>query len=146
MRSWMRTLVVVATAVALVALFFRNVDLWRVGADIVRAHPGWLLLALASSFLNLAIRAYRWQYLLEPLGRAEFGPALRATAVGFAANAVLPARAGEVIRPYFLARTRRRAERRAEKTEESQPRRNGGNGDSFLGDKIYFREEIVSKR
>ena len=28
----------------------------------------------------------------------------RATAVGFAASSVLPARAGEVIRPYFLAR------------------------------------------
>src|SRR5262245_56907682 len=55
-------------------------------------------------FLNLAIRALRWQYLLEPLGAASFSNAFRATAVGFAASAVLPARAGEVIRPYFLAR------------------------------------------
>src|SRR5262249_54827913 len=47
---------------------------------------------------------YRWQYLLEPLGSARFGSAFRATAVGFAASSVLPARAGEVIRPYFLAR------------------------------------------
>jgi glycosyltransferase 2 family protein len=54
--------------------------------------------------VNLAIRALRWQYLLDPLGNVGFGAAFRATAVGFAANAVLPARAGEVIRPYFLAR------------------------------------------
>src|SRR5690349_24920895 len=53
---------------------------------------------------NLAIRSFRWQYLLEPLGSATFANAFRATAVGFAANSVLPARAGEVIRPYFLAR------------------------------------------
>jgi uncharacterized protein (TIRG00374 family) len=54
--------------------------------------------------VNLAIRALRWQYLLEPLGHTSFMSSFRATAVGFAANSVLPARAGEVIRPYFLAR------------------------------------------
>ena len=109
MRSSVRTIVVVALAAGLFALFLRNVDLARVGADIVRAHPGWLLFGLIASTMNLVIRAYRWQYLLEPLGRPAYGPALRATAVGFAANAVLPARAGEVIRPYFLARSQRRA-------------------------------------
>jgi len=107
MRTYARTVLVLAAAAALLLLFLRNVDLWRVGVDILRARPGWLVFALAASFANLAIRAYRWQYLLEPLGRPPFGPALRATAVGFAANAVLPARAGEVIRPYFLARTLR---------------------------------------
>jgi uncharacterized protein (TIRG00374 family) len=60
---------------------------------------------------NLAIRAWRWQFLLEPLGRPTFGSAFRATAVGFAATSVLPARAGEVIRPYFLARTERHKEK-----------------------------------
>src|SRR5262245_54320679 len=53
--------------------------------------------------MNLAIRAIRWRYLLEPLGETTFGESFRATAVGFAASSVLPARAGEVIRPYFLA-------------------------------------------
>jgi uncharacterized membrane protein YbhN (UPF0104 family) len=61
-------------------------------------------LSLATMFLNLSIRALRWKYLLEPLAPTTFASAFRATAVGFAANAVLPARAGEVIRPYFLAR------------------------------------------
>jgi glycosyltransferase 2 family protein len=54
--------------------------------------------------VNLAIRSWRWQYLLEPLGRPSFASSFRATAVGFAASTVLPARAGEVIRPYFLSR------------------------------------------
>jgi len=58
-------------------------------------------------FANLAIRSWRWQYLLEPLGTPSFGNAFRATAVGFAATSILPARAGEVIRPYFLARHER---------------------------------------
>jgi len=109
MRSHIRTVVVLALAVGLVALFLRNVDIWRALVEIVRARPDWLALSLASMFVNLVIRSLRWQYLLEPLGRTSFANAFRATAVGFAASSVLPARAGEVIRPYFLARQTRQS-------------------------------------
>ncbi len=107
MRSHLRTVIVVALAVGLLALFLHNVDLVGVAGTIVRARPQWLALSLLTTLVNLAIRALRWQYLLEPLGRVSFGNAFRATAVGFAASSVLPARAGEVIRPYFLARHER---------------------------------------
>ena len=50
------------------------------------------------------MRAERWQYLLGPLGPTRFSTVFRTTVIGFAASAVLPARAGEVIRPYLLAR------------------------------------------
>jgi uncharacterized protein (TIRG00374 family) len=52
----------------------------------------------------MVLRALRWQYLLAPIGQAHFNAAFRTTMIGFAASAVLPARAGEVIRPYLLAR------------------------------------------
>ncbi|PYQ88509.1 MAG: hypothetical protein DMG02_13475 [Acidobacteria bacterium] len=107
MRSHLRTIIVLALAAGLVGLFLYKVDLLRVAAEIARARPEWLALSLATMIVNLAIRAFRWQYLLEPLGHTTFARAFRATAVGFAANSVLPARAGEVIRPYFLARTDR---------------------------------------
>jgi glycosyltransferase 2 family protein len=104
MRSHVRTIIVLAVAVALIALFLHNVDLWRVFAAIIHAEPEWLALSIATMLVNLGIRALRWQYLLEPLGHTSFMSSFRATAVGFAASSVLPARAGEVIRPYFLAR------------------------------------------
>lgn len=104
MRLHLRTVVVLALAAVLVAAFLYKVDLRRVLAEIARARPGWLALSLLTMFVNLALRAHRWQYLLEPLGATHFGNAFRATAVGFAASTVLPARAGEIIRPYFLAR------------------------------------------
>src|SRR5438045_337202 len=104
MRSRVRTAIVLLLAAGLVVLFLHNVDLWRFAADILRARPEWLALSLATMFANLAIRSLRWQFLLEPLGPTTFATAFRATAVGFAANSVLPARAGEVIRPYFLSR------------------------------------------
>jgi uncharacterized protein (TIRG00374 family) len=104
MRTHVRTLLVLALAAALVALFLYKVDARRVVAEIVHARREWLFLSFISVFVNLAIRAVRWRYLLEPLGETSFGSAFRATAVGFAASTLLPARAGEVIRPYFLAR------------------------------------------
>jgi uncharacterized protein (TIRG00374 family) len=48
-----------------------------------------------------AFRALRWQHLLQPIGRVHFSNALRTTLIGFAASALLPARAGEVLRPAF---------------------------------------------
>lgn len=64
-------------------------------------------LLLAAFGLTLAmyiVRAERWQYLLAPLGDTRFRVALRTTVIGFAASFILPARAGEVLRPYLLAR------------------------------------------
>ena len=46
MRSRIRTVIVLALAAGLVALFLHNVDLWRVGVNIVRARPEWLALSL----------------------------------------------------------------------------------------------------
>jgi uncharacterized protein (TIRG00374 family) len=107
MRTHFRTFVVLALVVGLLGVFLHNVNLRSVAAQIIRARPYWLALSLLTMFVNLAIRSLRWQYLLEPLGATSFGNAFRATAVGFAASTVLPARAGEVIRPYFLARQER---------------------------------------
>src|SRR3982751_2773552 len=104
MRSPIRTAIVLAVAAALVVVFLRNVDLRHVAGEIIHARMRWLTISFVTAILSLVIRSLRWQYLPEPLGRASFANAFRATAVGFAASTILPARAGEVIRPYFLAR------------------------------------------
>src|SRR5258708_13129807 len=92
MRSHARTVVVLAVALGLVALFLYNVNLWGVLAAIGRARPEWLALALLTTFANLAIRSLRWKFLLEPLGPTSFASAFRATPAGFAATPLLPPR------------------------------------------------------
>jgi len=104
MRFHIRTLIVLALAVGLVALFLHEVDLGSVAREIRRAEPVWLAVSFGSMFLNLGIRALRWRFLLEPIGRTSFANSFRATAVGFAARGVLPSAAGELVRPYFLSR------------------------------------------
>ena len=95
---------VIGLAVGLLAVFLRNADLGQVWASVTAARPDFLLLALAVTCATFVVRAERWQYLLGPLGPTRFSTVFRTTVIGFAASAVLPARAGEVIRPYLLAR------------------------------------------
>ena len=73
-------------------------------ASVTAARVDFLLLSLVLTCVTFLIRAERWQYLLGPLGPTRFWVVFRTTVIGFAASAVLPARAGEVIRPYLLAR------------------------------------------
>ena len=64
----------------------------------------YLAASLVLTLVTFVVRAERWQYLLSPLGPTRFWVVFKTTVIGFAASAVLPARAGEVIRPYLLAR------------------------------------------
>ena len=107
MRQHLRTVIALAAAGGLLALFLRNTDFHAVGTELARARVGLLLLALVTTGAAYVFRALRWQYLLQPIGRVHFGNALRTTIIGFAASALLPARAGEVLRPYLLAKRER---------------------------------------
>ena len=104
MKNSLRTIIIIALSVALLALFLRGANLSVVWTEMKLADNWLIALSALITLATMALRALRWQYLLAPLGHARFGPAFRATTIGFAASAVLPARAGEVIRPYLLAR------------------------------------------
>jgi hypothetical protein len=104
MRSRIRTILVFAITVALLAFFFRDANFGNVWAETRRADPWLLLAAVILTGITYALRAWRWQALLAPIGPTRFINAFRTTVIGFAASFFLPARAGEVIRPYLLAR------------------------------------------
>ena len=104
MRPRIRTVLIFLLTFGLLAFFLRNADMRAVWAETRRADPFLLAAALIVTAVTYGLRALRWQYLLAPLGLVHFGIAFRATVIGFAATFLLPARAGEVIRPYLLAR------------------------------------------
>ena len=107
MRSRVRTVLILLLTFGLLAFFLRNADMAGVWSETRRARPDLLGLAIVLTGATYVLRALRWQYLLAPIGRTHFGTAFRATVIGFAASFLLPARAGEVIRPYLLARKER---------------------------------------
>ena len=104
MRTHLKTLAVAGLTLALLGWFFRQADLSQVWREIREAKPWALALLLAITGLTYLLRALRWQFLLRPLGPTRLSQAFRTTVMGFAANTVLPLRAGEMVRPYLLAR------------------------------------------
>ena len=104
MRRRVRPVLILLLTVGLLAFSLRNADLRGVWAETRRADAVPLLLALIATLATYALRALRWQYLLAPLGRRGSASRSATTVIGFAASFLLPARAGEVIRPYLLAR------------------------------------------
>jgi uncharacterized protein (TIRG00374 family) len=101
-----RVAVSLLLAAGLIAFFLSRVELSAVGQAIGSASPVWLAASLLLGLSTFLLRALRWVWILRPVERTPFFPAFTATAVGFAANTVLPARAGEIIRPALLARQR----------------------------------------
>jgi uncharacterized protein (TIRG00374 family) len=98
------TLAILGLTTGLLWLFFRDInfgDLWRA---IVGANALYVAAAIAVTLLTYVFRTIRWRVLLEPVGPTHFRTAFRTTVIGFALLFLLPARLGEVIRPYLLAR------------------------------------------
>jgi glycosyltransferase 2 family protein len=104
MRTHLRTFVIVLLTLGLLGLFLRQANLRQVWAEVVTSRVDLLVLALVATAMTYVFRAMRWQYLLRPMGRVRFSTAFRTTVIGFAATALLPARPGEVLRPWLLAR------------------------------------------
>lgn len=107
MRAHLRTIIVFALALALLAWFLKGADFGLVWAELSRGRLDLLLLSVVTTMTTYALRALRWQYLLAGLGPTRFVMAFRATVIGFAASFILPARAGEFLRPYVLAQHER---------------------------------------
>lgn len=104
MRPRVRTILIFLLTIGLLAFFFRKADPAKVWAETRRADPLLLVYAVILTGLTYAARAWRWQMLLAPIGPTRFTVAFETTVIGFAANALIPGRVGEVLRPYLLAR------------------------------------------
>jgi hypothetical protein len=94
-------------AIALLGWFLRHADLSDVWQHVRGARAELLLLALVFVGATYWARAIRWRILLAPVGTTRYRTVFRTTIIGFAALGVLPVRAGDVLRPYLLARQER---------------------------------------
>jgi glycosyltransferase 2 family protein len=86
----------------------RDVDLQKVVVEIKQADPLWFGAAVLLTTSVFWIRAWRWGPLLSAaVPNTRFQSRLRATMIGFMGNNVLPARIGEFLRAFALARQER---------------------------------------
>jgi len=91
-------------AVLLLALFLRGVEWPALARALGGARFAPLAGLLAVTVATYLVRAWRWGFLLAPLGQVPLSRLFRATMIGFLAGLVIP-RAGEVLRPYLISRS-----------------------------------------
>ncbi len=98
-----RFVAVVAVGVA-AYLILRRLDFAALRAALTRARPGLLLLAIGCNAGNFLFRAVMWRIMLHEERPLPIGRLVRYTVAAFAASALTPARAGEVLRLWLLRR------------------------------------------
>lgn len=72
--------------------------------ELKRINAWWLIPLTVSTWLHYALRAIRWRYLIPDGEKLSFTQAIDPLAVGNFASYILPLRAGEFIRPWYLTR------------------------------------------
>lgn len=104
----LKTVLPLALGVYLVWYFFDRMtpaDKEIFSKAISEANYFWIFLSLFMSFLALLSRAYRWKYVLEPLGyETRFWNRYHALMIGYIVNLTIP-RAGEASRAVMLSRS-----------------------------------------
>lgn len=104
LKKVLKVVLSLGLAALLLYFFLRNLDLAAVGRSITATDPFWLAVAFGVTVVNIPLRSWRWTLLLRTAGKVGQLDAFGSTCVGFAATTLLPARAGEVVRPAVLAR------------------------------------------
>lgn len=103
MRRWLFWLGLI---ISIVLLYFslRGLHLDEVWRSLQLANLWWLLPGIAAYFIAVAVRTWRWSYLLRPQKQVAFGRLYETVVIGYMGNNVYPARAGELVRAYVLRR------------------------------------------
>src|SRR5574341_1799511 len=96
----------ILSLVLLVYVFYQT-DPAKIFGSLQKAQYVWLIPALALYFVGVGIRAIRWHILLRDLKPVPTRSLFRIVVIGYAANDILPARMGELVRAFLLGRQER---------------------------------------
>ena len=97
-----RAIIGIAISVAAIVLVLRSVNIAETLEVLKRADLRWVAVGAAFSTTDLAFRGLRWQRLIRPLAAVRYPPMFGYLLIGYAANNVLPARLGELVRSHYL--------------------------------------------
>jgi glycosyltransferase 2 family protein len=92
-----------ALSALLVWLSVRGIEFRGVVDGFRTIRCGFVLPAVAVMFLMQLLRSIRWGIILRPIGKVDQLTLFSVTSVGFLAIIAIPARLGELARPYLIA-------------------------------------------
>jgi uncharacterized protein (TIRG00374 family) len=96
-----------ALSALLVWLSIRGIEFRGVIDGFRAIRCGYVLPAVAAMFLMQLLRSIRWGLILRPIGKVDQISLFSVTSVGFLAIIAIPARLGELARPYLIAKKSR---------------------------------------
>lgn len=98
-----RTLIGFVIAIFVIYIFLTKFDLNKAIANISSANILLLIIATIAFYASLPLRGWRWDILLKPSGNAiGWKPLSHYYFISWFANAILPARIGDIYRAYLL--------------------------------------------
>lgn len=101
--KWLVPTVGYSIAIASLIGVFHQFDYRQLEQDVRTLSWGWVILGIALNLAVYVLDGWRWAVLLSPDEDTPVAECVKAVFVGQVANAVLPAKAGEVIRCYLLS-------------------------------------------
>lgn len=96
-----------ALSALLVWLSIRGIDFRGVIDGFRTIRWGYVLPSLAAMFFMQILRSVRWGLVLRPIGKVDQLSLFSVTSVGFLAIIAIPARLGELARPYLITKKSR---------------------------------------
>jgi len=94
-----------ALSAFLLWLSLRSLDPREIGGALARANWLWFVPICLLTLVSFWVRAVRWGWILRGIKPIPVRRLFAATMIGFTANNLLPARLGEVVRPWALGKS-----------------------------------------
>ena len=94
----------IGLGIVLIYFSVRGIDFNETLTHLKKVHLGYAGVSLFFIILMQALRSYRWGVILQPMEKISQFTLFAVTSVGFLAIAAIPARIGELARPYLIAK------------------------------------------
>lgn len=91
-------------SIFLVYLSFKGINFQDVLNDLGKIQISYVTYFIILIVLMQYLRSYRWGVILQPMEKIDQLPLFSVTSVGFLAIAAIPARIGELARPYLISK------------------------------------------
>lgn len=104
MKKYIFNILGIGISFALLWWIFRDQNLAELWTSFLLAHKGYLILGIILILPSFIVRSYRWQFLFPSTAKPYWRNLFSAMMIGYLANNLLPARAGEFIRAYVLGK------------------------------------------
>ena len=100
----MKPLISVLASGALLTILYRSLDARQIGEALLRSDRLWLVVSVGMILPITVLRAVRFFWVAPAGALPGIGEALRLTVVASAVNVFVPAKAGDLVKSYFVAR------------------------------------------